>query len=175
MNMNKKKIFIIIGLFWVVVIGGFIAFKEFTLRTGDQVLLKTVPVDPRDLFRGDYVVLRYEISAINTDGLHYQASDFKAGDKVYVLLNVDNDKVATLVDIDRNKPDNGAFIKGTVKEASNSRLNIEYGIESYFIPEGKGNQIERNIMKIYTKVAINNFGDAVIKSLVLDGQDIKLE
>jgi len=172
--MNKKKIFIIIGIFWVAIIGGFIAFKEFTLQTGNQVLLKVRPVDPRDLFRGDYVVLRYDISSIDTDG-YYQASDFKEGDKVYVLLDVDNDKVATFANIDRNKPDGGAFIKGTVKEVFGSQLNIEYGIESYFVPEGKGGQIQSNIRKIYAKVAINNFGGAVIKSLVMDGKDVELK
>ena len=33
-----------------------------TLTTGETILLRVVPVDPRDLFRGDYVILSYEIS-----------------------------------------------------------------------------------------------------------------
>jgi len=41
--MEKKKIFIIIGIFWLIIIGGFIGFKEFTLQTGNEVLLKTRP------------------------------------------------------------------------------------------------------------------------------------
>jgi len=170
--MDKKKIFIIIGIFWIVIIGGFIAFKEFTLQTGDEILLKTRPVDPRDLFRGDYVILRYDLSTINTDSLSYQGSDFKEDDKVYVLLNIDDQKIGSLSNIDKNKPSEGVFIEGTVKSAYNNRLNIEYGIESYFVPEGRGKEIERNLGKIYTKIAVDNFGNAVIKSLVLDGKDI---
>lgn len=170
--MDKKKIFIIIGIFWIVIIGGFIAFKEFTLQTGDEILLKTQPVDPRDLFRGDYVILRYDISTVSTDSLSYQGSDFKEDDKVYVLLNIDEQKIGSLANIDKNKPHEGFFIEGTVKSVYNNRLNIEYGIESYFVPEGKGKEIERNLGKIYTKVAVDDFGNAVIKSLVLDGKDI---
>lgn len=173
--MNKKKIFIIIGIFWIVVIGGFIAFKEFTLQTGDEILLKTRPVDPRDLFRGDYVILRYDINTINTDNLSYQASDFTEDGKIYVLLNVDDNKIGSLSDIDKNKPNEGIFIKGTVKNVRDKRLSVEYGIESYFVPEGEGKEIERNLSKMYTKVAVDNFGNAVIKSLVLDGKDIDLD
>jgi len=53
--MNKKTIFILLAVFWLIIIGGFIGFKEYTLRTGQEVVLKTVPIDPRDLFRGDYI------------------------------------------------------------------------------------------------------------------------
>jgi uncharacterized membrane-anchored protein len=34
------------------------------LRDGTEVTLQTRPVDPRDLLRGDYVVLRYDISQL---------------------------------------------------------------------------------------------------------------
>ena len=170
--MDKKKIFIIISIFWIVIIGGFIAFKEFTLQTGDEILLKTRPVDPRDLFRGDYVILRYDISTINTNTLSYQGSDFKEGDKIYISLSVDNNNIGSLVNISKNKPSKGIFIRGTIKNVYNNKLNVEYGIESYFVPEGKGKEIERNLGKIYAKITIDNFGNAVIKSLVLDGKTL---
>ncbi|MBD3203898.1 hypothetical protein GF327_06365 [Candidatus Woesearchaeota archaeon] len=174
-SMDKKKIFIIIGIFWIVIIGGFIAFKEFTLQTGDEILLKTRPVDPRDLFRGDYVILTYDISTINTDTLTYQGSDFKEDEKVYVLLNIDDQKIGSLANIDKNMPKEGIFIEGTVKSTYSNKLNVEYGIESYFVPEGKGKEIERNLGKIFSKIAVDDFGNAVIKSLVLDGKDINLD
>lgn len=109
--MNKKKVFISIGVFWIMIIGGFIGFKEFTLRTGQEILLKTVPVDPRDLFRGDYVILRYDISTINTDSLGNKGSEFRENDTIYVVLNVDNNKIGTLATINKNKPEGGIFIE----------------------------------------------------------------
>ena len=65
--MTQKIKFFGIGVLWLVIIGGFIFSKQMTLLTGKEVLLKTVPVDPRDLFRGDYVVLRYDISTIDLE------------------------------------------------------------------------------------------------------------
>ncbi len=172
--MNRKK-FIIIGIFWIVIIGGLIASKEFTLQTGDEILLKTKPVDPRDLFRGDYVILRYDINTINTNKIPYSGYDFKEGDKIYILLSIDSDGVGELATIHRNKPNKGAFLKGIVRSAHNNRLNIEYGIESYFVPEKRGKELERNLGKIYTKIAVDDFGNAIIKSLILNGKDITLD
>jgi uncharacterized membrane-anchored protein len=34
------------------------------LAFGDEIKLKAAPVDPLDVFRGNYVVLRYEISSL---------------------------------------------------------------------------------------------------------------
>jgi len=172
-KMNKKRSFILIGILWVVILGGFVAFQEFTLRTGNEILLKIIPVDPRDLFRGDYVILSYEISVLNTDALSYQGSSFKVGDNVYVLLNVDANKIGSLADIEKKRPDNGLFIKGVVKGAETNRLRVEYGIESYFVSEGKGKKTEKMRWKIHTKVAVDRFGNAAIKSLVVDEKDIE--
>jgi uncharacterized membrane-anchored protein len=172
--MNKKKIFLIIGAFWIVLIGGFIGIKEFTLKTGNEVLLKTVPVDPRDLFRGDYVILRYEISTIDANAFALNVSDFKVEDKIYATLNIDKDKIGNVSSISKQAPENENFIKGTVKRAYGNSLTVEYGIESYFVPEGKGREIERNRGKLYTKVAIDKFGNAVIKSLIMDGKEVNL-
>src|SRR3989344_3670842 len=61
----SKKVFLFIGLFWLAIFAVFIASKESVLRGGQEVLLQTVPVDPRDIFRGDYVTLRYEISTLD--------------------------------------------------------------------------------------------------------------
>ena len=91
--MNKKNLFVIIAIFWLVIIGGFVAYKEFTLKTGDEILLKTLPVDPRDLFRGDYVILRYEIGTINASKPSYQDFDFE-GLKNKLINKVKTDKIA---------------------------------------------------------------------------------
>lgn len=171
--MEKKKLFLIVGIFWLIIIFGFILFKEFTLKTGEEVLLKTRPVDPRDLFRGDYVILTYEISTLDANTLQKDVTEFKQDDKVYVSLNVvDNYGIASGVYI--NKPKDGLFIKGTVKDVQGTRLNLEYGIESYFVPEGKGREIERQIGRnLDVKVAVDKLGNVVIKDLLVDGKLFK--
>ena len=45
-------------------LGWMIAGRAAILRDGAEALLKVEPIDPRDLLRGDYVRLGYEISRI---------------------------------------------------------------------------------------------------------------
>ncbi len=120
--MSKKNIFIAIGIFWLVIIIGFIGFKEFTLKTGVEVLLKTAPVDPRDLFRGDYVILRYDVSTIDTAALPSRAADFKVGEKIYALLDIGNDEIGKVVNISKEVPVKGVFLMGIVKDINGSEF-----------------------------------------------------
>ena len=170
--MDKKKIFIGIGIFWLIIIGGFIISKEYTLRSGKEVLLKTIPVDPRDLFRGDYVILSYEISRIELDEI-LNSYEFKKNDKVFVSLDIDADNKGSFKDVSINKPKKGLFIEGAIEDVRRERLNIKYGIESYFVPEGRGRVIERNLKNTYTKVVIDKFGRAVIKGLIINGEEVE--
>lgn len=171
--MEKKKAFILIGIFWLIIIIGFVAAKEFTLRTGTQVLLKTVPVDPRDLFRGDYVILRYKISTLDLNKIPADYVDFKTGDKIYLTLDKKNG-YGVPAKIYRNSPESEElFLKGIVKDVRGKRLTVEYGIESYFVPEGKGKEIERvRGRTLDVKASIDKFGNAAIKSLLMDGKEI---
>ena len=172
----EKKLFILIGIFWLIIIIGFIAIKEFTLQTGKEVLLKTVPVDPRDLFRGDYVILAYEISTIDLNSIWANYTNFKFGDKIYVVLKEEKG-YAIPSKIYRDIPKHESlFLKGTVKYVRAKNLTVEYGIESYFVPEGKGKEIERARGKtLDVKVSIDKYGKAVIKSLLMDGQEIRFK
>ena len=54
-----------------------------TLRGDGDVTLQTRPVEPRDVFRGDSVVLNYEISTIETTG---PTDRLEPNDTVYVEL-----------------------------------------------------------------------------------------
>ena len=171
----NKRIFIGIGIFWLIIILGFIGFKEFTLQTGTEVLLKLRPIDPRDMFRGDYVILNYEISTLDLNSLQTDAQFFNTSDKVYVTLNeVEGYGVAS--GIYKNVPKEELFIKGTVKDAFNDRIMAEYGIESYFVPEGQGDKIQRQARgDVDIKVAIDKFGNAVIKQILIEGKEVQFE
>ncbi|MFH1259608.1 MAG: GDYXXLXY domain-containing protein [Elusimicrobiota bacterium] len=177
--MKKNKLFVFIGVIWLIIIVGFIVTKEFTLRTGKQVLLKTVPVDPRDLFRGDYVVLRYEISSLDLNKISADNSSFQNGDKIYLALKEENGYGVPLKIYKNIRDDGKLYLKGTVKNVYHvyhgyQNLIVDYGIENYFVPEGKGKEIERYRGKrLEVKIAIDQFGNAAIKSLLMDGIALK--
>ena len=81
--MSRKNITFCIAALWMVLALGLIGYKQRILATGIKVMLETVPVDPRDFLRGDYVVLRYKINDANNIP---NKSNFRRVDRVYVKL-----------------------------------------------------------------------------------------
>lgn len=69
--MKNKKLTVFVGtiLVFVAAAGGGILYFENIRTNGTQVILRTEPVDPRSLLRGDYVILDYEIDDISANEL----------------------------------------------------------------------------------------------------------
>jgi uncharacterized membrane-anchored protein len=148
-------------------LGSLIAYKQVTLVTGQRIVLKTVPVDPRDMFRGDYVVLRYEITRLQL--WQCSAADLQKGDTVYVTLHKEG-RFWTAGLATKSPPEDGRlFIRGRVAHADSAGATIEYGIESYFVPEGKGRQLERAAGdRLTVEVAVDHHGRAAIRSVQVE-------
>ena len=127
--------------FWIVVAGqlvfllAFIAWKEVDLSTGTDVVLQTVPVDPRSLLQGDYAILDYEIA-----DLPPFMQDDPVGETVYVVLKEDAGvwRGARYAGHLRHV-EGEVFIKGRVDRMGHA----DFGIGTYFVPEGTGHIIER--------------------------------
>jgi uncharacterized membrane-anchored protein len=196
--MKKSYLAWAIAIFWTLIILGFIGMKEYTLRTGRQVILLTAPVDPRDLFRGDYIVLNYEINQINTKNIIVDDSyagytsygakgktsgneKIKEGDEIYVVL-VKNPAFgkkeyykAGKIYKDIKPKKNDLYIKGKVESVDlNGRARVKYGIEQYYVPEGKGKDLERaRSGRLAVRVAVDNFGKAVIREVtIIEKEDV---
>ena len=177
MKISLKAAFIAIVLLQVIFILGLVGFKEVTLRFGKEVTLQTVPVDPRDLFRGDFVILRYEISRITPGNRSFIVFiNPKHGDTVYVQLLKSGDVWVAGNVADNPASDWDVFIKGKVTNTRSDYRDpivLSYGIESYFVPEGEGLPIER-AGDVKAVVSVNGLGDPVIKSLIVDGAPFRL-
>ncbi|MFQ5953689.1 MAG: GDYXXLXY domain-containing protein [Kiloniellales bacterium] len=155
-----------------------IGVKQWTLATGTPVLLETEPVDPRSLFRGDYVRLNYAIGRLEPGELDDQASEieFEYGDTVYVLLRK-GEPYWEPVSIHRERPPaspDHVAIKGEVVPTWGrwTPISIRYGIENYFIPEGEGRELERPTQgeEVSVLVAVDRFGNAGIKAVLVNGE-----
>ena len=130
-----------------------IGWNEVALATGTEVTLRTVPVDPLDLFRGRYVTLRYEISSLEPPpGTH-------RGDRVYVPLRRDGEHWTGDVAV-REQPDDGPFIRGTV-----SPSGITYGIETYYADEDEARRLEGRAGELVVRVALDGDGRARISGI----------
>ena len=153
--------------FWIVVAGqlvfllGFIAVKEVALRTGTEVVLQTVPVDPRSLLQGDYAVLDYEIA-----DLPPFMRDEPIGETIYVVLKDEgNVWTGARYSASLRSVEGEIYIKGRVDRQGHS----DFGIRTYFVPEGTGHIIE-GAQDVKVAVNLDSEGNAIIKQILVDGR-----
>jgi uncharacterized membrane-anchored protein len=162
-----------------------VADRVQILREGTEVTLQTQPVDPRDLFRGDYVTLSYDISQVAAGAL----KDQRAGGGnpiVYVKLAPDPNGIYHTISVHaeavavqspevliRGRVVYGAYC-GPTRDRFCDSLQIRYDLESYFLPEGEGRKLEqvRNQRKLIVVAAVAPSGRAAIKRLLVDGEAI---
>ncbi len=170
---------VLVALVQIGFLGWMIAGRAGILRDGAEIRLKVEPVDPRDLLRGDYVRLAYDISAIPVQlrtGSTGRSVD--RGDRMCVGLEPNPDGLWQPVSLravdDRNGAPVGTVeICGKVTSVANGRdVRLEYGIERFYLPEGQGRAIERD-MRVRTFIvvaAVDADGQAQIKALY-DGKN----
>jgi len=158
--------------FQVLVLLAMIVPPMTTRLTGETILLRVVPVDPRDLFRGDYVILSYDITRPTRDGSVATAATWESlsqlvGRTIYTRLEPDADgKHWHAAGYQLDPPSDGKFIRGTVANLG----TVDYGIEQYFVQEGKGFEYEQAVRdrKLSAEVVVDRHGDAQLLGLMIE-------
>ncbi|HEX5051883.1 MAG TPA: GDYXXLXY domain-containing protein [Planctomycetota bacterium] len=105
---------------------------RFDEGVGRSILVRTVPVDPRDLLRGQYLELAYEWTRSDlTSTLDIGGQ----GSEVWVVLGPEGEFFVPLrADVTRPVLANRAEVAMRGRVGRWQRL--EFGIEKYFVPEG---------------------------------------
>ncbi len=165
---HHRAVLLLGGALQVIVLVSMIVICVMPSVTGETVLLRVVPVDPRDLFRGDYVILSYEISRIPSEGISGQLGQvgvFEQGRTVYVSLVPEDDGRHWRADRFSFEQPSGLSIRGTITRGR----RIEFGIESYFVQEGEGLKYERAVRQgLSARVAVAPDGKAALTGLVIE-------
>lgn len=178
--MTALRILVLTALLSVV-LGYMIVDRTSILNSKDVVTLKVKPVDPQDMFRGDYVVLNYDISRLETAALAGD-DDYVDGAAVYVTLK-NQGGTWTPIAVNRAMPnhDPGAVVlRGKVSSASAisptapPTLTVIYGIESFFVPQGQGQTIENARQKggLDADIAVDAQGRGAVKALRREGGEV---
>jgi uncharacterized membrane-anchored protein len=176
----RPVLFAVAALIQVVLIAAMVIDRASILREGKEVTLQTRPVDPRDFLRGDYVVLSYEISSVPAGELKGKLPQDRDG-RVYVKLAPKADGFYGAVSVHLEPvpvSGNEVLVRGRVTNWrwcwNCDSLNINYGLEKFFVPEGEGRELEhvRNQQKVVIVAAVTSSGRAAIKRLLLDGKPV---
>ena len=169
--MNKRLGFFILAVLLQAVIVAVVPAKHIHARvTGKLVTIKTAPVDPYDFLSGYHVVLSYEIS--RPEGFDPQRRNRERynGD-VYVVLKEGEDGIWSAGAMHDKWPQDIAEGCIVIKGKKTYR-GINYGIESYFIPEENRSVIEKDLRKnqrqAKAQIKIDKFGNAALVRLIID-------
>jgi uncharacterized membrane-anchored protein len=134
------------------------------LAFGEEIKLQAEPVDPIDVFRGNYVALRYEISSLQA------VNEVRRGDTLCADLFESSDAWSARYALPERG--SGKTICGRARKDAHAgeTVGIEYGIETYYASAERAREIESSIAggKLYVVVDLDDDGSARIKRLEFD-------
>ena len=183
--MSGKKLVlaaVLLAIAQIAFLSWIIAGRAAILRNGQEVLLKVEPIDPRDLLRGDYVRLGYEIRNVPVKLVaNAPAGEFLVEDgPIFVRLGKDTDgywrpRSASLRVAEGTPPAGEVDIRGTVSGGwtigPDASFSVDYGIDRFYVPEGDGLAIQADMRErpFGILAAVAGDGTAQIKAL-MDGE-----
>lgn len=166
--LQKPAVTIIIALLGLalvlVVMTRNIAKYENHLATGDTVLLALAPLDPRGFMQGDYMTLSYALERDVFAALNRDPGSYPTNEQGYVIVALDNNKVAQFMRLAANQP----------KGLANNEMAIHYRIRNgamqlatnaFFFQEGHGEAFEA---AEYGLFRVNDKGEPLLTNLVDD-------
>ena len=160
-------------VFQLVILSGLSGKGLVPRITSDRVRFEVIPVDPRDMMRGEYIILGYEFSRLPEDValIDERIKSYKTMTNfnqksidVYVTLKFNlKEDIYKGVFFGSTPPTKGRYLRGKL----NSNNRIEFGIEAFYLQEGKGRMYEEAIRekKLVAEVYLAPDGSAQMKQV----------
>ncbi|MGF1455277.1 MAG: GDYXXLXY domain-containing protein [Alphaproteobacteria bacterium] len=174
----------------VMLLGAMIAGYAWDLTRGQEIVVKTRPVDPRSLFRGNYVRLAYPFSRFDASG--FLADCIDHGQPLFVTLeDADGSDDWRPVGLGLRAPAiapgarrvvlrgraRGSYCPNvTNADGTAYMISVDYGISAYFAAPETALALERRMrtadedQALRLILSVPSSGRALIKGLVLDGE-----
>jgi uncharacterized membrane-anchored protein len=162
-----------------------VAQEQMRRQMGTEIVLRARPVDPRDLLRGAYVTLAYDVERVRLPDLPTPAdpSGWKAGDQLFLGLAEENGAWKP-VSLGREKPATGPAIRALYRSREDYAdvtapganmpvdILIDIGADHYYADETTAKALEKDIREngLDIILAVGGDGGLSIKGLVLNGQ-----
>lgn len=178
---NRTMAVAVVAALQLAALGYFVWDRERRVRNGTDVVLEVVPVDPRSLFQGDYVILGYPISVVEA----WFGAEPTVGQDVYVSVVPGSDGNWKFADFaysgESSGTPGGVTLKGRVdrvimeaaKDGSKKgQFRVVYGLERFFVPEGMGRNLEDLVRKkkLSAIVSVWRDGSSTLKGLSSEGK-----
>ena len=149
--------------------------RTLLLKNGREIVLPIVPVDPRDLFRGEYVRLGYDIGTVPAQPARGPGTRRNAA--FYVTLEKNPQGGWTPVKVTAAMPNETnpdrivlkAPVAAAVPRASTRGATTASRAISCPRARAGGSKTWRGRRSMAARVAVDGRGNAAIKGLIIDG------
>jgi uncharacterized membrane-anchored protein len=147
--MKKTLLGLSVAIFFqFIVLSGMYVSAAMPLWTGTEIKVKTIPVDPRSMFRGNYARLTYDFSLLKSDLLP-DSEELRNGEVVYILLKPGDEGLHEFSKVMLRKPAQGPYLRGRIEnrqyEVDAYSFRVKYGIEAFFAPKEKALALEKDL------------------------------
>jgi uncharacterized membrane-anchored protein len=160
---ERHRLYLALGLL-LGIIAIFIAYMSLPFVFGKTIVLRTMPIDPFDVFRGQYLSINYEISSLPA----LKGAD--SGKAVYVQLQKNDSGLWQYTGSSLSKPASGDFLKGRITYIQGQQMNVEYGIEQYFFERNA----EINTTNMSVELRVSGGGQARLVRLLHEGMPLEI-
>lgn len=159
MKSNNIKKYGIAVLIPIIILLSMTVKPLITYYQGQEIMIETRPYDPRDVFRGDHVVLNYKINEIDISKVPEEFKDERnyselRSKKLYAVLK----KSGNYYEVDYatfEKPKDKLYlncryeysvwdneVNPDTKLSKIKAINVSYNLDKYFVPENTGKDLE---------------------------------
>jgi len=162
----RKLLVMVIGAVILGLINYSIFSREGLISNGNTVLLELAPVDPKSLMQGDYMVLRFAVTADARNAMKVPegvaAINEPAGDG-YIILLLDDKGIGRFDRID----DQSELKAGEVRMLYRRRGNkMKFATNAFFFQEGKAELYEA---AKYGEFKVAENGDSILVAMIDEG------
>ena len=159
----RLAVFAVLVAAQAAVVIAFVAREEVYRRSGKEVVVHTIPVDPRDLLRGQYLMLGYRFQNLSNLAGGYVGP----GDSVYVELRRRGRYwlAAGYRDSLGRRAEDTVYLRGRVASGFPPRAEFP-DISRYYVREGTPDPTEPPDVRL----SVRGDGTARIVGLEIDGE-----
>ena len=185
----KTKLVLAVAALQLLVLAFMAGQREWILRSGTPLVLRTAPIDPSDPMRGAYVRLNYEISTVPASLCTGEVAKWtkekesfrhpRRDSVVFASLKTNSHGIAELISLSDKPPASGPFLRGRTVSVSQNSVSVRYGIEAQFLSKEAAQRterlgLERQGAPMNVTVAVGSSGISVLKDTAWEPLGITL-